>query len=379
MFESEREELASAIRCVRVARTELKELKDNKFLSVLQKARVIGCTTSGAAKCQTLLDTAAPSVILIEEAAEIMEAHVLASLGDACKHLIMIGDHKQLRPKAEHCPLTVEAGHGFDLNRSLFERLAQTLHVSTLSTQHRMHPHISSIPRLITHPNLKDSDSTKQHLPVKGIAPRIDGFNDAGGDDSYDAARRVIFIDQQQQEDSRDELAADKVESASKTNAYEVKMLVAIVRYICQQGHKPENLVVLTPHLGQLLKLKEALSEDWQVFVGDQDFNDARWLLENVDGFQVGGGATSTPEAVRVATIDNCQGEEADIVLVSLVRSDAECNIGFFARARKCQRHALPCQALGNHRRQPGNAYARQEGTVTFEWWPAVAHNLWQP
>jgi len=36
----------------------------------------------------------------------------------------MIGDHKQLRPKCQHYPLAVEPNRGFDLNRSLFERLA---------------------------------------------------------------------------------------------------------------------------------------------------------------------------------------------------------------------------------------------------------------
>ena len=37
--------------------------------------------------------------VLVEEAAEIVEPHVIAALPPTAKQLIMIGDHQQLRPK----------------------------------------------------------------------------------------------------------------------------------------------------------------------------------------------------------------------------------------------------------------------------------------
>ena len=40
-------------------------------------------------------------IVLIEEAAEVMETHILASLAPYTEHLILIGDHEQLRPKAQ--------------------------------------------------------------------------------------------------------------------------------------------------------------------------------------------------------------------------------------------------------------------------------------
>ena len=40
-------------------------------------------------------------IVLIEEAAEVMEPHILASLAPSTEHLILIGDHEQLRPKAQ--------------------------------------------------------------------------------------------------------------------------------------------------------------------------------------------------------------------------------------------------------------------------------------
>ena len=40
-------------------------------------------------------------VVLVEEAGEVFEAHILASLAPTTEHLILIGDHEQLRPKPQ--------------------------------------------------------------------------------------------------------------------------------------------------------------------------------------------------------------------------------------------------------------------------------------
>ncbi len=63
------------------------------------------------------------TVLIVEEAGEILESHVLTSLSANVKHVILIGDHKQLRPKVECYDLQVESGQMLDLNMSLFERL----------------------------------------------------------------------------------------------------------------------------------------------------------------------------------------------------------------------------------------------------------------
>lgn len=38
-------------------------------------------------------------MVLVEEAAEVLEAHVLVCLSSNTQHVILIGDHEQLRPK----------------------------------------------------------------------------------------------------------------------------------------------------------------------------------------------------------------------------------------------------------------------------------------
>ena len=71
---------------------------DRKFKEkdgyILKSKRIIGCTTTAAAKYTRKIHEAAPDVVLVEEAGEILESHVITSLGHAAKQLILIGDHK---------------------------------------------------------------------------------------------------------------------------------------------------------------------------------------------------------------------------------------------------------------------------------------------
>jgi len=61
-------------------------------------ADIIGVTTTGAAKHRALLGHLNSKIVVIEEAAEVLEAHIITSLSVSCQHLILIGDHLQLRP-----------------------------------------------------------------------------------------------------------------------------------------------------------------------------------------------------------------------------------------------------------------------------------------
>ena len=74
------------------------QLIDRKFrqknAAVLTSKRIIGCTTTGAAKYREDIHEACPGVLLVEEAGEILESHILAALGAETEQLILIGDHK---------------------------------------------------------------------------------------------------------------------------------------------------------------------------------------------------------------------------------------------------------------------------------------------
>jgi superfamily I DNA and/or RNA helicase len=87
----------------------------------------------------------AAQIVVVEEAGEVFEAHVLASLSRATEHLILVGDHEQLRPKPNRYELQAISGRRLDLDVSLFERLARTptFPRATLAIQRRMRPDIS--------------------------------------------------------------------------------------------------------------------------------------------------------------------------------------------------------------------------------------------
>lgn len=68
---------------------------------LVQGKRIIACTTSNAAK-YSVIQTAAPGIIFVEEAGEILESHIVTALNPHAKQLVMIGDHKQLRPKVNY-------------------------------------------------------------------------------------------------------------------------------------------------------------------------------------------------------------------------------------------------------------------------------------
>ncbi|KAK7464371.1 hypothetical protein VKT23_006538 [Stygiomarasmius scandens] len=280
-------------------------------MELLRSKRIIGCTTTAAAKYGEDIQAAIPDVVLVEEAGEILESHVVTALGATAKQLILIGDHKQLRPKVNNYKLTVEKEEGYDLNVSLFERLVLKGYPhKTLVAQHRMRPEISALIRHLTYPDLQDAPKTKNRPGLYGVQDNI------------------VFINHSKPEDDLPDIAdgRDFGSKSSKQNTYEARMVLKIVRYLAQQGYGTDEMVVLTPYLGQLSKLRKELQRDMET---DPVLND----LDSYDliraGLLTAGAAKPTKRKLRLATIDNYQGEESEIVIVSLTRSNSANDIGF--------------------------------------------------
>ncbi|KAF3484283.1 NFX1-type zinc finger-containing protein 1 [Arthroderma uncinatum] len=288
---------------------ELDRVFRERDAGIIKTKRIIACTTNGAAKYSAEIQNAAPGVILVEEAGEILEAHILTSLGPHTEQLILIGDHKQLRPKCSY-ELSVDQGDGFDLNRSLFERLVLKgfPHV-TLTQQHRMRPEISSMIRHLTYPDLTDADSTRNRTNIRGFCDN------------------VIFVNHSQPEaelKSSKELRDGR--ATSKQNVFEAQMILKCVRYLAQQGYSSDKLVVITPYLGQLKLLREHLAKENDPILNDLDKFDLvrAGLLTDLS-------SKATKPSLRISTIDNYQGEESNIVLASMTRSNKSFDIGFMA------------------------------------------------
>jgi ornithine cyclodeaminase/alanine dehydrogenase-like protein (mu-crystallin family) len=98
---------------------------DEERRQVLLNSDVIGMTTVGAAKLQNLIKYIDPKIIICEEAGhEVLEAHILSALTPSTQHLILIGDHNQLRPHVATYSLSIGShiGENYQLDKSLFER-----------------------------------------------------------------------------------------------------------------------------------------------------------------------------------------------------------------------------------------------------------------
>lgn len=256
-------------------------IKSQSTTKILQSKRIIACTTTGAAKYRKHLKAAAPSILLVEEAGEILESHVIAAMGASVKQLILIGDHKQLRPKCANYDLSVEKDEGFDINRSLFERLVLCNYPhQTLSLQHRMRPEISRFVRKLTYPELEDAPRTRNRADIKGLQ------------------RNVIFINHTRDEDEDGGGRDDDVKGRTRANTYEAQMVLKIVRYLGQQGYGTDMLVVLTPYLGQLHLLRGLISASHDPVLNDLDSHD---LVKA--GLIPDATAKSSKKPIRLATI----------------------------------------------------------------------------
>lgn len=76
------------------AQDELSRRFGDSTVALLKQKRIIGCTTTGAAKYAVDLVGVSPDVLLVEEAGEILESHILTALSEKTKQMILIGDHK---------------------------------------------------------------------------------------------------------------------------------------------------------------------------------------------------------------------------------------------------------------------------------------------
>ncbi|KAF2095349.1 P-loop containing nucleoside triphosphate hydrolase protein [Rhizodiscina lignyota] len=298
-----------------VSERQLRNVFREKTRSALKQKRIIGCTTTFAAKYTQDIQAASPGVLIVEEAGEILESHVLTALSANTKQVVLIGDHKQLRPKVNNYALMVQQGDGFNLNQSLFERLVLSgVPHTTLQKQHRMCPEISSLVRNLTYPDLADAPGTANRPPLRGFQ------------------NRLVFVNHNQLEFEATQIAEKRDPSAksSKQNVFEADMVLKCVKYLGQQGYGTDDIVILTPYLGQLYLLRTTLSE-----TNDPVLND----LDTFDLVQAGllpaASASGPKRRIKLSTIDNYQGEESDIVVVSLVRSNSKGEIGFMSEPER--------------------------------------------
>lgn len=287
-------------------------------LRCLRQADIIGVTTTGLAKNINLLRKLDSKALICEEAGEVLEGHLLSALISSIEHAIFIGDHQQLRPQIANYELqsTNPRGAKYSLDMSLFERLVKPtsrdqsgINYDTLTTQRRMHPSISTLIRKTLYPNLIDSPIVSKYPPVMGMK------------------KRLFWLDHSHPE------AGDQTPfsvDTSHSNEFEVAMTAALVSHIVRQGvYKKDEIAVLTPYLGQLHKLRWQLSQIFEIVMSERDNQELDKAGFNELDKKNGLLKTKLEKQLRIATVDNFQGEEAKVIVISLVRSNNQSKCGF--------------------------------------------------
>ncbi|KAJ1372778.1 hypothetical protein KIN20_035026 [Parelaphostrongylus tenuis] len=278
LVEQVRNELPRYMKDFRVACEEFKELQIDESAEVLRRCMVIFATTTGVSMRRKLLEKLRCRIVLIEEASEVFEAHVLASLLPSIDHAILIGDHQQLRP----IPAVHHLGRRYNLDVSLFERLVRNgFPYAMLSVQYRMNVDITSnIIRPYFYPHIIDADSVKRYPDVPGMDERCFFWMHEGPETHF-------------------------VDTFSVANQTEVEMTISLVSHLKRQGVDLNEITIIAMYSAQVTEIQKAVFSQFGSSVDGQPF-------------------------LAVESVDCFQGKENRIVIVSLVRSEAD-TIGFLS------------------------------------------------
>ena len=288
------------------------EVSDARDVNVIKNSetQILAMTSTGCARNRKLLRALKPKFLVFEEASELLEAHSLVALTPSIELCVSIGDPLQLRPHISQQALSLDRGSAYGFDLSLFERQMKTSSFSQLTVQRRAHPDMADILRNGDYPYLTDAPSTHEHPMPPGVS------------------KRMYWWDHQQEETKPD---ANSAFAKSHMNSFEAECVARLVKFLIQRhGVTMNKITVLTPYNGQLELLCKRLGrvcpieltkEDRQALVDAGCIGEYKpaELTENVP----------LSEMLKVATIDNYQGEQNDFVIFTAVRSNKANKVGF--------------------------------------------------
>ena len=284
--------------------TEL-EIRINSEL--LGEARVIACTLVGSA--HRLLEGMKFGTLFIDEAAQALEAACWIPMRRASR-VILAGDHCQLPPTVKSIA-ALRAG----LGKTLMERIAENKPevVTLLKIQYRMNEEIMRFSsdwfyhgEVESAPQIKYRSILEDDSPITWI------------DTSNEENQVTIEGDDVVSGEKRDDMNFHEQfvgESFGRINKAEADLtLLTLAEYLTQVGKRRVleesiDVGIISPYRAQVQYLKR--------------------LLKKYEFFK------PYRRLISVNTVDGFQGQERDVILISLVRSNDEGQIGFLKDLRR--------------------------------------------
>ena len=284
--------------------TEL-EIRINSEL--LGEARVIACTLVGST--HRLLEGMKFGTLFIDEAAQALEAACWIPMRRASR-VILAGDHCQLPPTVKSIA-ALRAG----LGKTLMERIAENKPevVTLLKIQYRMNEEIMRFSsdwfyhgEVESAPQIKYRSILEDDSPITWI------------DTSNEENQVTIEGDDVVSGEKRDDMNFHEQfvgESFGRINKAEADLtLLTLAEYLTQVGKRRVleesiDVGIISPYRAQVQYLKR--------------------LLKKYEFFK------PYRRLISVNTVDGFQGQERDVILISLVRSNDEGQIGFLKDLRR--------------------------------------------
>ena len=275
--------------------TEL-EIKINADL--FEQASVVSCTLVGSA--YRIMERRRFSTLFIDEAAQALEPACWAAILKADR-VVMGGDHQQLPPTVKSLA-AAKGGLAETLMEKTVARWPQA--VSLLTVQYRMNRDIMAFPsRWFYHGQLQAAPEAadRQVSPLDTPLMWID--------------TSLTPNPSPQREGSELSVGEARTRTGSLTNADEARLVIHTLRdyieMVSPQKVESERLDfgIITPYRGQARLLRRLLKMQHYF----------RRLRRHI----------------TVGTVDGFQGQERDVIVISLVRDNAEGSIGFLRNLRR--------------------------------------------
>lgn len=275
---AEREAVRQKINSLKDRATEL-EIRINE--SLFSEARVIACTLVGSAN--RLLTGQKFGTLFIDEAAQALEAACWIPIRKADR-VILAGDHCQLPPTVK-APEALRAGLGHTLMQTIVKNKPDT--VSLLKLQYRMNDEIMRFSSEWFYGGMLQSAPEVKYRSILDFDTPIEWINTEGLD-------------------CNEEFIGENYGRINKSEAeLSIEQLKGYITKIGRERFLDERIDVgmISPYKAQVQYLRRLVRND-------AFFKPYR-------------------QAITINTVDGFQGQERDVILISLVRANEEGQIGF--------------------------------------------------
>lgn len=281
---AEREAIRQKINSLKDRATEL-EIRINE--SLFSEARVIACTLVGSAN--RLLTGQKFGTLFIDEAAQALEAAYWIPIRKADR-VILAGDYCQLPPTVK-APEALRAGLGHTLMQTIAKNKPET--VSLLKLQYRMNDEIMRFSSEWFYGGMLQSAPEVKYRSILDFDTPIEWINTEGLD-------------------CNEEFIGENYGRINKSEAeLSIEQLKGYITKIGRERFLDERIDVgmISPYKAQVQYLRRLVRND-------AFFKPYR-------------------QAITINTVDGFQGQERDVILISLVRANEEGQIGFLNDLRR--------------------------------------------